>query len=198
MLEPFTIGVYAVKLAGNPTPDKRVAIFGAGPIGLSILMKLKADQNNQTGMIEPLGYRLEKAGEIGASWMVNPVTDDVKKTVERSAGGLMDVVFDASGEQEAIDRALDILKPGGKLVLVGIPPSAQYVFNMDQMRRKEITVVNVRRQNGCTEEAIELVASRKVNLKQMVTHYFQLRKAPVAFDLVAGYRDDVIKAMIFV
>ena len=198
LLEPFTIGVYAVKLAGNPAPETKVAIFGAGPIGLSILMKLKADKHEQTGMIEPLGYRLEKAGEIGADWLVNPVSEDVQPAVLKAAGGLMDVVFDASGEQEAIDRALEILKPGGKLVLVGIPPSAQYVFNMDLMRRKEITVINVRRQNGCTEEAIELVASRKVNLKQMVTHYFQLRKTAVAFDMVAGYRDDVIKAMIFV
>jgi len=68
---------------------------------------------------------------------------------------------------------------------------------MDLMRRKEITVINIRRQNHCVEEAIELVASGKIRVKQMVTHYFQLRKTPVAFDMVAGYRDNVIKAMIF-
>jgi L-iditol 2-dehydrogenase len=197
LLEPFTIGVYSVKLA-NVRSDDSVAIFGAGPIGLSILMKLLADNHNYTGIIEPLDYRLDKAGEIGARWLVNPLSEDVISTVPMAAGGLVDIVFDASGDQKAIDDALGILKPGGKLVLVGIPPSAQYVFNMDLMRRKEIFVINVRRQNNCTEEAIELVTSKRVNLKQMVTHYFQLRKTPVAFDMVAGYRDNVIKAMIFV
>lgn len=49
---------------------------------------------------------------------------------------------------------------------------------MDLMRRKEITVINIRRQNHCVEEAIELVASGKIRVKQMVTHYFQLRKTP--------------------
>jgi L-iditol 2-dehydrogenase len=198
LLEPFTIGVYAVNLAGVSSSESRCAIFGAGPIGLSILMKLLSAGNLKTGMIEPLDYRLEKAGDIGAAWLVNPVSETVELQVPELAGGYMDVVFEASGEQQAVDNALKILKPGGKLVLVGIPPAAQYVFDMDLMRRKEITVINVRRQNHSVEEAIQLVASGKVNLKQMVTHYFQLRKTPVAFDMVAGYRDNVIKAMIVI
>jgi len=198
LLEPFTIGVYSVNLAQLTSPGSTVAIFGAGPIGLSILMKLIADGYRNTGVIEPLGYRLEKTIEIGASWTVNPVTENVEERVSHIVPAHLDVVFDASGEQEAIDNALKILKPGGKLVLVGIPPSAEYLFNMDLMRRKEITVINVRRQNHSVEEAIKLVAEGKVNLKQMVTHYFQLRKTPVAFDMVSGYRDNVIKAMIVV
>jgi L-iditol 2-dehydrogenase len=198
LLEPFTIGVYSVKQANIVSPDTSIAIFGAGPIGLSILMRLLAGNFTRTGVIEPLGYRLEKAGEIGAAWLVNPVSEKVETLVKSHVPELVDVVFDASGEQQAIDDALAILKPGGKLVLVGIPPSGQYTINMDLARRKEITLVNVRRQNHCVEEAIQLVASGKVNLKQMVTHYFQLRKTPVAFDMVAGYRDNVIKAMIVI
>lgn len=198
LLEPFSIGVYSVNLAQIKAADTSLAIFGAGPIGLSILLKLLADGYKNIGVVEPLDYRLEKAGEIGASWLVNPVSENVEGKVESLANGQVDVVFDASGEQQAIDDALKILKPGGKLVLVGIPPSAQYIFDMDLMRRKEITVINVRRQNHSVEEAIQLVASRKINLKQMVTHYFQLRKAPVAFDMVSGYRDNVIKAMIVI
>lgn len=198
LLEPFSIGVYSANLAKLGSTDTSIAIFGAGPIGLSIMLKLHADDYKNVGVIEPLDYRLEKAGEIGAKWLVNPVSENVATRVPELANGLIDVVFDASGDQQAIDNALKILKAGGKLVLVGIPPSAQYIFDMDLMRRKEITVINVRRQNHSVEEAIKLVAGRKVNLKQMVTHYFQLRKTPVAFDMVAGYRDNVIKAMVVV
>jgi len=88
------------------------------------------------------------------------------------------------------------LKPGGKLVLVGIPPSAQYTFNMDLMRRKELTVINVRRQNHCVEEAIDLVVSGKADVEKMVTHHFSLDETPTAFDIVEGYKDGVVKAMI--
>ena len=198
LLEPFSIGVYAVRLASTLLAGQRAAIFGAGPIGLSILLKLLSTGEVPVGMVDPLQYRLEKAAEMGASWIVNPTESAVLPNVLLHAPEGMDVVFEASGAQSAVDNALEILKPGGKLVLVGIPPEAQYQFNMDLMRRKEITVINVRRQNEAMEEAIQLVSERKVNLKQMVTHYFQLRKTPVAFDIVSNYADGVVKAMVFV
>lgn len=196
LIEPLSIGVYAVRLAGIVQKDVAVGIFGAGPIGLSILMKLLADDIKNIGLIEPLDYRLKRAGEIGASYLINPRTQNVAQEVIKKEGFLLDVVFEASGEQEAVDNALSILKPGGKLVLVGIPPDAKYIFNMDMMRRKEIIVINVRRQNHCVEEAIDLVKSGKTDVEGMVTHNFSLEETAKAFDMVEGYKDGVIKAMI--
>lgn len=196
LIEPFSIGVYAVNLAQVENENTSIAIFGAGPIGLSILLKLLAENINNAGMIEPLDYRLEKAKEIGARYAINPEKNNVEKLVSEYEEALIDVVFEASGEQEAIDNSLKILKPGGKLILVGIPPSAQYVFDMDLMRRKEITVINVRRQNHSVEEAIDLVVSGKADVEKMVTHHFSLDDTPKAFDIVEGYKDNAIKAMI--
>jgi L-iditol 2-dehydrogenase len=196
LVEPLSIGVYSVRLAAIPGTGFICAIFGAGPIGLSILMKLMSDGIEKVGVIEPLEYRCEKALEMGASWVLNPdkvnVADDLKKKMDL----LPDVVFDASGEQNAVDNAVSILKPGGKLVLVGIPPDARYTFDMDQMRRKELTVINVRRQNHCVEETIELIAGGKVKAREMITHHFPLVQTPEAFEIVAGYKDKVIKAMV--
>jgi L-iditol 2-dehydrogenase len=196
LIEPFTIGVYSVKQAGNLNAETSAAIFGAGPIGLSILLKLAADGMKNIGVIEPLEYRLQKAKEMGARYLINPGTHDVEAEVTSQEELLVDVVFEASGEQEAVNNAVKILKPGGKLVLVGIPPSAQYTFDMDLMRRKELMVLNVRRQNHSVEEAIELVVSGKVDLEKMVTHHFTLEETGTAFDIVAGYKDGAIKAMI--
>jgi L-iditol 2-dehydrogenase len=196
LIEPFSIGVYAVKLAQIADKNSSAVIFGAGPIGLSILLKLLADGISNVGMIEPLEYRLKKSKEIGALYFINPEKQDVEKEVQNQEELLVDVAFEASGEQDAVDNALKILKPGGKLVLVGIPPSAQYTFNMDLMRRKELTVINVRRQNHCVEEAIDLVVSGKADVEKMVTHHFSLDETPTAFDIVEGYKDGVVKAMI--
>lgn len=196
LIEPLSIGVYAVNLAGITQNDISTAIFGAGPIGLSILMKLLADDITNIGMIEPLTYRLNKAYEVGARYLINPENEDVEEAIKQKEELLLDVVFEASGQQGAVDNALKIIKPGGKLVLVGIPPDAQYIFNMDLMRRKEVTVINVRRQNHCVEEAIELVKSGKVKADKMVTHHFGPDDTPNAFEMVEGYKNGVIKAMV--
>lgn len=196
LIEPLSIGVYAVKLAALANNKQSVAIFGAGPIGLSILLKLKADGVQNIGIVEPLAFRLDKALEIGAEYGIQPNMEDVEAKVSAINKLLLDVVFEASGEQDAVDNALKVLKPGGKLVLVGIPPEGKYTFNMDLMRRNEITVVNVRRQNGCVEEAIELVQSGKIDAELMVTHHFKLEETDKAFDIVEGYKDGAIKAMI--
>jgi len=196
LIEPLTIGVYSVKLAKIENPGISVGIFGAGPIGLSVLMKLLADGIKNITVIEPLEYRLQKAIEIGAKFIVNPDNVNVEEVVKANEKFLLDIVFEASGDQKAVTNALRILKPGGKLVLVGIPPSAQYTFDMDLMRRKELTVINVRRQNHCVEEAIELVISGKIDIEKMVTHHFSLEETPMAFDIVEGYKDGAIKAMI--
>lgn len=196
LIEPLTIGVYSVKLAQIQMKDVSVGIFGAGPIGLSILFKLLADGVEDITMIEPLDYRLIRANEIGARYLVNPGFDNVEEIVKNKHELLLDVAFEASGEQDAVTNAVKILKPGGKLVLVGIPPSAQYTFDMDLMRRKELTVINVRRQNHCVEEAIELVVSGKIDVEKMVTHHFSLEETEKAFEIVEGYKDGAIKAMI--
>jgi len=196
LIEPLTIGVYAVKLSQIQNNTFSVGIFGAGPIGLSILFKLLADGVEDITIIEPLDYRLKKAREIGAKYLVNPESENVEVNVKNRHELLLDVVFEASGQQEAVTNSLKILKPGGKLVLVGIPPSAQYTFDMDLMRRKELTVINVRRQNHCVEEAIDLVVSGKIDIEKMVTHHFSLEETPKAFEIVEGYKDGAIKAMI--
>ncbi len=196
LIEPLSIGVYAVNIAEIKSTSTSVAIFGAGPIGLSILFKLLAGEIKNIGVVEPLEYRLEKAKEIGAAYFINPEKESVEEVVKQKEEYLLDVVFEASGEQDAVDNALKILKPGGKLVLVGIPPSAEYTFNMDLMRRKELSVVNVRRQNHCVQEAIDLVVKGKIEIEKMVTHNFSLEETAAAFDMVEGYKDGAIKAMI--
>lgn len=196
LIEPLTIGVYAVNLAEIDNKPVSVGIFGAGPIGLSILMKLLAEGINNIGMIEPLEYRRKKAKEVGAKYVIDPKNENIEGRVQKQEELLLDMVFEASGQQEAVNNAIKILKPGGKLVLVGIPPNAVYSFNMDLMRRKELMVINVRRQNHCVEEAIELVVSGKVDVEKMVTHHFSLEETPLAFDIVEGYKKGAIKAMI--
>ncbi len=195
LIEPLTIGVYSVELAKTDFCNKTIGIFGAGPIGLSVLMVLKTLNSGAIICFEPLDSRRDKALELGANYTFNPLETKAIQSISEIEPNLLDVVFECSGEQKAIDDALQILKPGGKLILVGIPPEGKYVFDMDLMRRKEIALQNVRRQNHCVEKAIRLIEDG-LPVNKMVTHHFAPETAQKAFDLVANYQDGVIKAMI--
>ncbi|HEX7585867.1 MAG TPA: alcohol dehydrogenase catalytic domain-containing protein [Prolixibacteraceae bacterium] len=195
LIEPLTIGTYSVELAQTNFQGKAIGIFGAGPIGLSILMVLKTMLTGNIFCYEPLEYRREKTLKLGADFAFSPFEADALKSTSKIEPLLLDLVFECSGNQKAVDDALKILKPGGKLVLVGIPPEARYVFDMDMMRRKELTIQNVRRQNHCVEKAIALVENG-LPVDQMVTHHFRPEETQKAFELVSNYQDGVIKAMI--
>jgi threonine dehydrogenase-like Zn-dependent dehydrogenase len=95
-----------------------------------------------------------------------------------------------------VDEAIDLLKPGGTLMMIGIPRIERISFIIEKARRSEVSFINVRRQNECAQAAIDLVASGKVDVDFMATHTFKLEQAQEAFDMVAGYRDGVVKALI--
>ncbi|MEJ2628287.1 MAG: zinc-binding dehydrogenase, partial [bacterium] len=104
--------------------------------------------------------------------------------------------YECSGDPEAIDQAIQLLKPGGTLTIVGIPEVDTVPFPIHELRRREITIVNIRRQVRCTPKALDLLTSNQINIEALATHHFSLEQIQPAFDLVAHYRDGVMKAMI--
>ncbi len=95
-----------------------------------------------------------------------------------------------------MDQAVDLLRPGGKIMIIGIPEADRWSFSVDKLRHKEITIDNVRRQNHTLQETLEAIETGLVDVKPMVTHRFPFDRIKDAFDLVAAYGDGVMKAMI--
>jgi len=192
LVEPLSVAVYAVHRAGLIT-GKKVGILGCGPIGLSVLYTVLSE-GAVPYVTDKIGERTQISRDAGAVWSGNPLENDVVQGIrEREPDGL-DIVFECCGQQDAIDQAIDLLKPGGKLLIIGIPTINRVDFSVDQMRRKEISILNVRRQNECVQAAIDFVAENDTDL--FVTHEFSLDQSQQAFDLVADYADGVMKAMI--
>ena len=75
---------------------------------------------------------------------------------------------DEVGQQEALDEAIELLKPGGKLMLIGIPAVEKISFAIDKMRRKEICVQNVRRQVDCVQEALDMIDNKEIDIDFML------------------------------
>ncbi len=195
LCEPLAIAVYSVKNSYLPR-DADVAVLGAGPVGLCCMVAAKAAGISTCYMTEKIPERIDIARRSGVAWVGNPTTQNVvSEILERQPGG-MDVVYECAGQQETIDQAIELLKPGGKLMLIGIPRIERISFLIDKLRRKELTIINVRRQNKCTQAAIDLIATGKVSVDFMITHRFALEQTKKAFDMVVDYRDGVVKALI--
>lgn len=196
MIEPFSIGYYAARRLAGDVTGKTVAILGSGPIGLCVLAALKHGGAGAVYMTDLRDNRLELARTMGADWTGNPRSHDIVSAIEQAQPLGVDLAFECAGEQDTLDQCVEVLTPGGTLLVVGIPELDRISFLMDQMRRKELLVQNVRRQNDCMADAIELVATGQVDLDAMVTHNYSIEQTNEAFDVVADYRDNAVKAMI--
>lgn len=193
--EPLAIGYYATKMA-LPLKGANIAILGCGPIGLSVMICAKAMGAAHVFVTDILNERLKIAGQNGADWIGNPKEHHIVEKIAQQKPLLMDTVFECCGEHEALDQAIELLKPGGKLMLVGIPETDRISLVIDKARRKEISIQNIRRQCECLHSTLALMKNGALNADFMITHRFGFAETKNAFDLVAGYSDGVVKAMI--
>ncbi|MEK7766058.1 MAG: zinc-binding dehydrogenase, partial [bacterium] len=114
----------------------------------------------------------------------------------RALGGPFDAVFEAGGTATAVELALRAARPGGGVALVGIPDGDTIPVHLHVARRKELTIVNVRRSNGELAAAVRLVAARRIDLRPMLTHRGGLEDASRLFALVHRRADGVVKAIL--
>jgi len=195
LVEPLSIGLYAVKVA-RITAGARVAVLGSGPIGLSVLLSLKAVALGTVLVTDLLPERLAVARRCGADRTISAQDEDVVAAVLAESSGGVDFVFECSGDPACIDQGQQLLAPGGTLMLVGIPPAEHVAFDPHRMRRAELTFKAVRRQKDCVEPMVRLVSEGRLDPSPMLTHRFPLDRIGEAFELVAGYRDGVVKAVL--
>jgi L-iditol 2-dehydrogenase len=196
MLEPLGIALHTVDLAGLK-PGQTVAVLGAGPIGLLTAAVARAAGAGAIYMTEPLAYRRRFALDYVADAGLNPDEMDVVAEVMRLTGGRgVDVAFEAAGAPETPDQAAAVTRPGGKVVVVGIPSDDTMTLTAGVARTKGLTIKLVRRMKHTYPRAVSLVHRGMVDVGSLVTHLLPLERVIDAFDRVAAYEDGVLRAVI--
>jgi L-iditol 2-dehydrogenase len=193
MLEPLGIAIHAVNLA-HLQVGMSVGVLGCGPIGLLIMQLARLAGVSTILATDVLPHRVEAAREYGAdkSFQVDPIYNHQETAIFGKQG--LDVAFEAAGENAAVEMAVAVTRPGGKVIVVGIPSDDRTSFSASVPRRKGLTIKLVRRMKLTYPRAIQLVENGKVNVRSLVTHTFPLDQYAEAFQLAA--RREGLKVMI--
>lgn len=193
LLETMGIACHAYNLI-NFKFYSSVAIFGVGPIGLSILNIIKRAGAGKIFVIDKLEHRLKFALSHSADFAKKDGPDTIDFIRDNTEGLGVDVAFDAAGMQNTVDSCFKVAAPGGKVVLVGIPTYDYLQYNPHISRIKELSVFNVRRSNQTLHTCRDLFEAG--DIVDMITHKFKLDNIQKAFDLAAEYGDGAIKTII--
>lgn len=172
MLEPLGVAIHSVDLGHLPLAGS-AAVVGCGPVGLLLIQVLRAAGAGTLIAFDPLPHRREAALRLGADVAADPAQAD-------AAEAEVDVAFEMAGTDAAVQLAVSVVRPGGRVILGGIPDDDNIRLPASVARRKGLTIAMVRRMNDTYPRAIRLAATGKVDLS-IVSHQFPLAQAAEAF-----------------
>lgn len=196
VLEPLGIALYVAEL-GDIRLGDRVAILGSGPIGLLTLQMVRLSGAAEIFATDLVDERLEAAIRLGADEAWNAEGENVVAAImDRTGGRGVDVAIEAAGAPEAVEQAMEVARPGGTVILVGIPADDRISFKASTVRRKGLTIKYDRRMKHAYPRCIALAQAGLVDLKALATHHFPLERLADAFELVSKRKDGVLKAII--
>jgi L-idonate 5-dehydrogenase len=190
--EPFAVTLHAVNRAGSLL-GKRVLVTGCGPIGALCIVAARVHGAAEVVATDVMDAVLVKAREIGADRTINVATDAGRLSAYGADKGTFDVMFEASGNESAVRAGLEVLKPRGVLVQLGLGGDISIPQNM--VVAKEIEMRGTFRFHEEFGLAVDLINRRRVDLKPLLTGVFPLEDAVAAFE-AAGDRSRAMKVQI--
>ncbi|MBN2328402.1 MAG: alcohol dehydrogenase catalytic domain-containing protein [Candidatus Omnitrophica bacterium] len=197
LLETLAVAVHTLELMGD-VQGKNCAVLGAGPVGMLTMLTLRHYGANVRFLTEPVKDRREKAMQLGCEFAFDPAqTDEIEDHSKRTTNYGPDIIFETAGEPESYQAALEWVRPGGTVCIIGIYPQGAMPLDFTAARRKEAVIQLVRRSLPHNyPEAIRLAAEGAIDLPPLATHNFPLERIGDAFSTAHHKTDGVIKALV--
>lgn len=174
LIEPLSVGVWACRKAQLRGGDS-VLITGSGPIGIVSLLVARSLGATDIILTDVFPERLEIAQKLGATRTVN-----VAKESLADAGIKADVLIECSGNASALKDGIRALRPAGRAVAVGMGPGEEMSVPMSFIQNNEIWLTGIFRYANTYRDAINLVASGRIDLKSIITGHYPLEQAEQA------------------
>ena len=194
LIEPLAVAVHSLKLASIQLGET-VSVLGAGPIGLLTIAALKAAGVGRIWAVEPLAHRRELARNIGADVVLDPA-EATREILGGTGQRGVDCAIDCAAREHTTDQATQVVRNAGRVALTGIHSARLVALEGSAMRRKELTIFNVRRSNHESQVALELLAAHPNWFAPMLTHAREMDQVSEAFVIASEYKDGVGKMII--
>jgi L-gulonate 5-dehydrogenase len=194
MCEPFAIAAQVSERSEVKVGD-RVAVFGAGTIGLCILQVFKL-VGAKVLITDIIDSRLDKAKELGADAIVNPSKEDLSQATRNFAGEEgVDIVVEAVGNPTLIDAALGIVTRGGRIVVLGMDKASTRLSEFNFVRT-ELDIRGSVLNNNKFPQVVEWLEQGKIDPAAMITAKYPVERIDEAFAAVAANPQEYLKVMI--
>jgi threonine dehydrogenase-like Zn-dependent dehydrogenase len=193
-VEPLSVALYAVDQS-NFKLGQNVTVIGAGPIGLFVIQVLKIAGANRIYVIEPVESKQKVALALGADKVFLPNQwNKIVRLLERLGP---DHVYDCVGLSKTFTTALNMIKNGGQITLIGMHASKMEVNNVLLMTTNNISVRGVFGYNQDTfKTAINLFAQRKIKIDPIITKHIKLEQVPEIFNLLGHPPHEELKILV--
>lgn len=191
-IEPFACCFRGLKLAYFQ-PGQKILIIGSGMSGLLHIKIAKALGAGRIAATDVSEYRLNAARKFGADEVINAKEDVPKKLKGINKGMLADLVVICTAAETAIQQGLQSVDRGGTVLFFApTNPDVKIPISLWDIWRNEITLTtSYAASQFDIEQSIELIANRRVNLKEMITHRLSLAEASKGFKLVAEAKESI-------
>jgi D-xylulose reductase len=195
MVEPFAIGMQAAARA-RIAPGDVAAVIGCGPIGIMVALAALAGGCSRVFISDFSAPKLAIAARYPGITPVNIGQKNFAEVIAAETDGWgADVVFEASGSPKAFTGIFNLVRPGGALVLVGLPVEP-VTFDVPGAISKEVRIETVFRYANIFDRALQLIASGKVDLKPLITGTFDFKDSIAAFERAAAGDPSDVKLQI--
>ena len=196
LIEPLSVAVHAVGRAGLK-PGETVAIFGAGAVGLLLLLLSKNTGASDTFVVDVQDRRLKKAKELGAIEVLNNSREDAAQAIlEKTAQLGVDKSFEAVGFERTLVQSLQVLKKGGTSVLIGIFENPEVRIPVNLFIQREISLAGTQGYCWDFQTALKWVGTGKIRLGDILTHVLPLTSLQEGFDLLMDPKGNAIKVVV--
>jgi (R,R)-butanediol dehydrogenase/meso-butanediol dehydrogenase/diacetyl reductase len=195
MVEPLAVGLHAVTKADIQISD-RVLIIGAGPIGLSVTAFASIAGAGSVIVSERAPARLKASKEFGASAVIDDSgTNDIGGAFANLAGGPPDVIFDCVGVPGIIQNCIDLVRPRGKIVVVGVCMQEDTQTPISAIFKEATIQYVLGYQDTDFTRVADALRAGMVNPVPMVTNRVTFSQLPDAFEALR-HPDSQIKVML--
>jgi L-iditol 2-dehydrogenase len=194
LVEPLAIAMHSLHLT-SIRRGETVAVIGAGPIGLMTIAALRAAGAGRIWAVEPLAHRRELAFAIGAGSALEP-EEAVEEILHATGQRGVDCAIDCAAGTETTNQALVLARNAGRVAITGIHSTHNVALDGSAMRRKELTIFNVRRSNHETDDALDLLRTNAAWFEPVLTHTRSIEGIDDAFEIASQYRDGVGKMIV--